>query len=179
LSVALLALALLVAVAACGGSTAAPSPKPALSSGVAHITVSSPDLPGRIPMQFTCDGAGTAPRIQWTSAQAKEWALEVLDPDAPGATFVHWLVYDLPGAASSVGPELPPGAVQGRNSRGQNAYTPPCPPLGPVHHYHFVVSALDATLGLSAGASRSELEAKMRGHVVAQGELVATYQRAT
>jgi Raf kinase inhibitor-like YbhB/YbcL family protein len=166
-------------VAACGGSAVTPSPKPAVpSSGVAHLTVSSPDLPGTIPRQFTCDGAGTAPRLQWASAQAKEWALEMLDPDAPGGTFVHWVVYDIPASANEVGAQLPAGAVAGRNSRGQNGYTPPCPPLGSVHHYHFLVSALDTALGLAAGASRTELEAKMQGHVIGQGELVATYQRA-
>jgi phosphatidylethanolamine-binding protein (PEBP) family uncharacterized protein len=68
--------------------------------------------------------------------------------------------------------------LQGRNSRGQNAYTPPCPPFGSPHHYHFVVSGLSTTLGAGAGLDRSQLEAKMQGYVIARGELVATYQRA-
>lgn len=143
-----------------------------------HLTVSSPDLPGTIPKQFTCDGAGGVPRIQWTAADAAEWVLEMTDPDAPGGGFVHWLVYGIPPSQHSVGPQLPPGAVEGRNSRGQNAYTPPCPPAGSAHHYHFSVSGLDHSTGLPAGASRTELEAKLQGHVIAQGELIVTYQRS-
>jgi len=145
---------------------------------VVHITVSSPDLPGTVPRQFTCDGGNKVPRVQWTSVSAREWALEMVDPDAPGGNFAHWVVYGIPATATSIGPQLPAGALEGKNGRGQSGYTGPCPPAGPAHHYHFVVSALDAALGLSAGVSRAELDARLSGHVIATGELVATYQRS-
>jgi len=144
---------------------------------VVHITVSSPDLPGTVPTPFTCDGGGHVPRLQWSSYAVKEWALEMVDPDAGSGGFVHWVVYGIPAAATSLGPQLPAGAVEGKNGRGQAGYTGPCPPPGPAHHYHFIVSGLDAGLGLSPGLSRSELDAKLTGHVVADGELVVTYQR--
>ena len=102
----------------------------------------------------------------------------MLDPDAPGGSFVHWLVYAIPQPATSIGQPLPAGALEGKNGRGQSGYTGPCPPPGPAHHYHFVVSGVDSNLDLAAGLTRSELDAKLTGHVVARGELVATYQRA-
>jgi len=167
----------LILIAACGPSQPA-SQKPASPSTVAHITISSPDLPGTVPAQFTCDGGGRVPRVQWTSYAAREWALEMLDPDAPSGTFVHWLVYSIPADATSVGPKLPTGALEGKNGSGRSGYTGPCPPPGPAHHYHFVVTALDSALGLSPGLSRSDLDGKIAGHAVATGELVVSYQRA-
>jgi Raf kinase inhibitor-like YbhB/YbcL family protein len=135
-------------------------------------------LPGTVPRQFTCDGGSLAPRLQWTSATVKEWTVLLIDPDAPvDGGFVHWLVYGIPATATAVGPQLPAGAVEGKNGRGQTGYTGPCPPKGPVHHYHFNVSGLDTALGLSAGLTRNELDSKMSGHVVAAGDLVATYGR--
>jgi Raf kinase inhibitor-like YbhB/YbcL family protein len=168
----------LVMLAACGGGgQAIPTKSSSPPAAIGHFTVSSPDLPGLVPRQFTCDGGNHVPRLQWTSYPVKEWALEMVDPDAPGGSFVHWVVYAIPAGITSVGAQPPAGALEGKNSRGQAGYTGPCPPPGPAHHYHFVVFGLDAALGLGAGLSRSELDAKMSGHVVATGELVATYQR--
>jgi Raf kinase inhibitor-like YbhB/YbcL family protein len=113
--------------------------KPASPPPFAHITVSSPDLPGTVPKQFTCDGGSHIPRIRWTAVAVTEWALEMVDPDAPGGEFVHWVVYGIPAGTTAVGPELPAGALQGKNGRGQAGYTGPCPPPGPAHHYHFIV----------------------------------------
>ena len=110
-------------------------------------------------------------------AAVKQWALEMLDPDAPGG-FVHWLVYAIPASTTSLEQPLPAGTLEGKNGRGQSGYTGPCPPPGPAHHYHFVVSGLDSNLELAAGLSRSELDAKLGGHVIATGELVATYRTA-
>ena len=101
----------------------------------------------------------------------------MLDPDAPGGTFTHWLVYGLPPGASSLA-AVPAGPAEGVNDFGRRGYGGPCPPRGAAHHYHLVVLALDTPLGLAAGAARSELEACTSGHVLARGELVATYQRA-
>ena len=144
------------------------------------LTVSSPDLlMGTFPREFTCDGANRLPRLQWSASPSgtQELAIEMLDPDAPGGTFTHWLVYGMPPNISSL-VTLPADAVEGVNDFGRRGYGGPCPPRGAAHHYHFVVLALDTRLGLAAGATRSDLESRIRGHVIGKGELVATYRRA-
>jgi len=131
------------------------------------------------PREFTCDGANRLPRLEWSTPPSgtQEVAIEMLDPDAPGGTFTHWLVYGIPPGISSVA-AAPAGAAQGVNGFGRRGYGGPCPPRGAAHHYHLVVLALDTRLGLAAGARRSDLESRISGHVLARGELVAIYQRA-
>ena len=144
------------------------------------LTVSSPDLQGgTFPREFTCDGANRRPHLQWSTPPpgTQELAVEMLDPDAPRGTFTHWLVYGLPPGTASLA-AVPASAAEGVNDFGKPGYGGPCPPRGPAHHYHLVVLALDTRLGLAAGATRPELESRIRGHVLAKGELVATYQRA-
>jgi Raf kinase inhibitor-like YbhB/YbcL family protein len=165
-----------LSLAGSGGSTVN-DPNPASPSS---LTVSSPDLPaGTIPREFTCDGANRRPRLQWSTPPpgTQELAIEMLDPDAPGGTFTHWLVYGLPPGLASLA-AVPAGAAEGVNDFGRRGYGGPCPPRGPAHHYHLVVLALDTRLGLPAGAARPDLESRISGHLLAKGELVATYQRA-
>jgi len=140
------------------------------------LTVTSPDLArGTFPREFTCDGANRLPRLEWSTPPSgtQEVAIEMLDPDAPGGTFTHWLVYGLPPSISSLS-AVPAEAAEGVNDFGRRGYGGPCPPRGVVHHYHFIVLALDTRLNLAAGARRSDLESRMRGHVLGRGELVAT-----
>ncbi len=144
------------------------------------LTVLSPDLAaGAFPTEFTCDGANRRPRLQWSTPPSgtPELAVEMLDPDAPGGTFTHWLVYGIPPGISSMA-AAPTGAARGVNGFGRRGYGGPCPPRGAAHHYHLVVLALDTRLGLAAGARRFDLESRISGHVLARGELVAIYQRA-
>jgi Raf kinase inhibitor-like YbhB/YbcL family protein len=101
----------------------------------------------------------------------------MLDPDAPGGTFTHWLVYRIPLGETSL-TARPAGASEGVNDFGRRGYGGPCPPRGAAHHYHIVVLALDTRLDLPAGATRSDLDARISGHVLGRGELVATYRRA-
>lgn len=148
---------------------------------VVTLTVASPDLAaGSVPPEFTCDGGNRPPRLEWGAppAGSRELAVEVLDPDAPGGTFTHWLAYAIPAEASGLGPSLPAGVLEGTNDFSRRGYSGPCPPRGAAHRYQFVVLALDTRLELPAGASRSELEARAEGHVIGRGELVATYRRA-
>jgi Raf kinase inhibitor-like YbhB/YbcL family protein len=162
---------------ACGGSNMNGGEEP----HVAPLSVTSPDLTGgSVPREFTCDGGNRIPRLSWSSLPtgSQELAVEVLDPDAPGGTFTHWLAYAIPAAASGLGPPLPAGVLEGMNDFGRRGYGGPCPPRGPAHHYHFIVLALDTRLGLQAAIGRSELESRVKGHVIGKGELVATYQRA-
>lgn len=146
----------------------------------APLAVASPDLAGgTFPREFTCDGANRLPRLRWSTPPAgtQELAIELLDPDAPGGTFTHWLVYGISASISGLA-AVPAGGAEGVNDFGRPGYGGPCPPRGPAHHYRFVVLALDTRLGLAAGATRSDLEARISGHVLGTGELVATYQRA-
>jgi len=137
----------------------------------------------QIPVKFTCNGAGISPQLAWDAPPAGtvSFALIVTDPDAPGRTFVHWVLYDLPAGVRALPEGLPrqlaDGARQGRNDFGDLGYGGPCPPPGSPHHYVFTLYALDAKLNLPVGATRAQVEAAMQGHILARGEMVALYQR--
>ncbi len=141
-----------------------------------------------IPVKHTCDGADVSPPLAWSGAppSAAAFALIVDDPDAPAGTWVHWVLYNLPGTAAGV-PEnvaktdqLPNlgGALQGRNDFRRPGYGGPCPPPGPAHRYFFKLYALDAPLSLKAGGSKADVERAMRGHVLGTAQLMGTYARA-
>lgn len=138
-----------------------------------------------IPQQFTCDGADVSPPLEWSGAPegTRSFSLVTEDPDAPGGTFFHWLIYDLPAGAhglpENVSPqkELSDGSRQGRNSFGRIGYGGPCPPRGPAHRYFFHLYALDKKLDLPPGASRDQLDRAMKGHVLAETKLMGRYQR--
>jgi Raf kinase inhibitor-like YbhB/YbcL family protein len=137
---------------------------------------------GEIPAQFTCDGANHSPPLSWSGAPAQTaaFALIVEDPDAPAGTFIHWVLYDLSGATNALPEGIPKGgslpqlggARQGRTSAGDVGYGGPCPPPGAPHHYHFRLFALDAKLGLEAGATRDQVMSAMRGHELGSAEIV-------
>jgi Raf kinase inhibitor-like YbhB/YbcL family protein len=135
-----------------------------------------------IPVAFTCDGAETSPPLAWNGdagAKPAAWALVVDDPDAPGGTFVHWVVLDIPPATRSVAAgAVPAGSTQATNSSGSAAYAGPCPPSG-THHYRFTVYALTAPTGLADGASTDDALAKIRSAAEAKGTLVGVYARGS
>jgi Raf kinase inhibitor-like YbhB/YbcL family protein len=132
-----------------------------------------------IPVKHTCDGANQSPALRWEGApDARSFALIVDDPDAPGGTFTHWVLFDIPGALR----ELPEGSasigVAGANDFSQAGYGGPCPPPGVAHRYFFTLSALDIlTLNLSPKAARRDVEAAMRSHIVGQARLIGRYRR--
>ena len=139
---------------------------------------------GMIPPQFTCDGQDISPPLSWSypPTNTKSLALICDDPDAPGKTWVHWVVYNLPPSSCSL-PEAVPagnkileGGLQGINDFKQLAYGGPCPPGG-THRYFFKIYALDRMLNLQPGATKSELEVVMKGHVIDRGELMGYYSR--
>jgi Raf kinase inhibitor-like YbhB/YbcL family protein len=138
-----------------------------------------------IPVEYTCDGSDVSPDLKWSTvpANTKSLALVCDDPDAPSGTFVHWVIYAIPvgenelqkGAAKI--PTLPNGAKQGKNGFGRIGYGGPCPPRGAPHHYFFRIYALDVNIGEPSGATRSQIDSAMKGHIVAEGHLMGTYQR--
>lgn len=139
----------------------------------------------QIPKRFTGDGEDISPPLAWEGApgDTQAFALIVDDPDAPGGTFVHWLLYDLgkdvdvleEGLAPS--PRVLGGARQGKNDFGRFGYGGPAPPPPAEHRYIFQLLALDAPTGLEAGAGRKELEAATEGHVLATAVLTGRYKR--
>ena len=170
-----LALSLLMAASA---ASAAPSFRFTDASGV-H--------PGKpIAKRFTCDGTDVPPKLVWRGVprRAKELALVLEDPDAPGGTFTHWLVYGLSPATTEWGragwSAYPPGGAStrsGRNDFGKIGYGGPCPPAGQMHHYVFRLLALDRKTTLARGADRAKFDHAIAHHVLAQARLVATYAR--
>jgi Raf kinase inhibitor-like YbhB/YbcL family protein len=138
-----------------------------------------------IPKKFTCDAADVSPEFAWTGAPdaTKSFALIADDPDAPAGTWTHWLIYDLPQGTTGL-PEntpkidvLPDGSQQGRNDFKKIGYNGPCPPPGTPHRYIFKLYALDQKLALKPGASKSEVEQAVQGHILAQTEVMGKYQR--
>jgi Raf kinase inhibitor-like YbhB/YbcL family protein len=134
---------------------------------------------GMIPPKHTCDGADVNPPLSLGNVPEKSVSLALIvdDPDAPMGTWVHWVVWNI-GSGTKEIPEnsVPRGALQGTNDFRKQGYGGPCPPSG-THRYFFKLYALDASLPLKAGATKAELERAMKGHVIAQAELVGLYRR--
>ncbi len=135
---------------------------------------------GAIPRDYTCDGADRSPPLRWTGApSAASYVLIMDDPDAPGGTFTHWVLYDIPGDRTELAEGEQKVGLAGGNDFGGRGYGGPCPPRGRgAHRYFFRLSALDIpSLKLSPGASRRDVEAAMRGHVLATATLMGRYER--
>jgi Raf kinase inhibitor-like YbhB/YbcL family protein len=138
-----------------------------------------------IPEQFTCKGEDRSPALEWSDAPAaaKSLALIVDDPDAPAGTWVHWVVFNIPARAHALPggvekkEQLPDGTRQGRNDFGRVGYNGPCPPPGKSHRYFFKLYALDGALGLAPGATKSDVERAMQGHVLAHAEWMGKFRR--
>jgi Raf kinase inhibitor-like YbhB/YbcL family protein len=152
-----------------------------MKPGTLEVASSSFGGGAPIPRRYTGEGEDVSPALSWSGAPAAtvEFALICDDPDAPGATaWVHWVLYAIPPDVTSL-PEGSAGVgIEGKNSAGKARYHGPMPPRAHgVHHYHFKVYALDRPAGLAPGATKTELLAAMKGHILAQGETVGTYER--
>ena len=143
-----------------------------------------------VPPRHTADGEDLSPPLTWSAVPegTKELALICDDPDAPGGTWVHWVIYGIPadakglpeGVARDERPPQPAGAVQGKNTwpDGENiGYRGPAPPKGGPHRYFFKLYALDVALPEGPGKTKEELLKAMSGHVIGQGQLMGTYER--
>lgn len=137
-----------------------------------------------IPGEHTGDGADRSPPLEWSDPPDGTVRLALLcdDPDAPRGIWVHWILFNLPGETRRLELGVPSGesaagGVHGRNDFGTLGYGGPAPPPGKPHRYFFQLYALDSALPLSAGATRDQLLAAMKGHVLAEAKLMGTYQR--
>jgi len=137
-----------------------------------------------IPRLYSCDGDDTSPPLRWTDPPegTQSFALIMDDPDAPMGTWVHWVIFNLPAntrmlaAGFPLDPQISNGARNGRNSWGRMGYGGPCPPDG-THRYFFRLYALDQILTLAPGANKAQVLQIIQGHILAEAELMGTYQR--
>lgn len=138
-----------------------------------------------IPSRYASDGENVSPELSWKDAppNTKSFALIVHDPDAPRAEgFTHWVVYNIGPGTGHIEEGVPDGkeikgvGMQGKNDTGKMGYVGPAPPSG-VHRYFFRLYALDCMLDLEAGASHPLVSAALKGHVLAQAELMGTYEK--
>ena len=149
-----------------------------------HLTSPVFENAGMIPAKYTCDGENVSPPLIWDSVPegTKSIALICDDPDAPGGTFVHWVLYNLPADMKELPEDIPHGEVlknaakQGITDFGRIGYGGPCPPKG-VHRYFFKIYFLDSEVGLSPGASKTQLLQAIGKHIKGQGQLVGKYKR--
>ncbi len=173
-------------VAAVSLLVACQAPTPDIS-GAVKFKLSSPafDDGGSIPQKYTCQGDNVSPELNWSEAPAgaKSFALIVEDPDAPGGTFTHWVLFDMSAGTKQLAEDSGPNntggpiGVSGNNSSGRAGYIGPCPPSG-SHRYYFRLYALDVpALNLQAGAARSEVEAAIQNHIVGTAETMGRYEK--
>lgn len=181
-----LALVATLAFTACGGSNSKTAPAtsaPSTAAVASTLTLTSDAFANNetIPVTYSCNGGGTSPALAWSGAPAgtKAFALIVHDPDAPlPGGFTHWIVVDLPASASSLPAAVPAGAAIAGGGTQLTAYRGMCPPPGAAaHHYHFRIYALDAQVGAASDTSKTDVEAAMQGHILAQTDLVGLFNR--
>ncbi len=165
----------------------------AAKGGKMALTVTSPAFKAgaNVPKKYTCDGKDVSPELKWSGVPAGTLSFAVImeDPDAPPGTWVHWVLFNIPGSAAGLREGRPKTEVLPDGSRhglswGVNeddfsriGYFGPCPPPGKPHRYFFKVYALDVPLELPAGSTKGALLEAMKGHVLAQGELEGLYGR--
>jgi Raf kinase inhibitor-like YbhB/YbcL family protein len=138
-----------------------------------------------IPRKHTCDAEDVSPLLRWDNVPpgTKAFVLIADDPDAPVGTWVHWVIYDLPAETKELAEgtakteTLEHGAQQGMNDFRRVGYAGPCPPPGLPHRYFFKLYALDAPTNLKPRASKQQLLDAIKGHILAEAQLVGRYGR--
>jgi Raf kinase inhibitor-like YbhB/YbcL family protein len=167
--------------------TATPTASPTPTVNSQFTLMSSAFTDGaKIPMQYTCEGAGTQPPLSWsaTPSGTQSLALTMYDPDVPKQVqakgyFDHWVLFNIPATTTNLTASTTVG-VAGNNGSGKAAYTGPCPPTNyepKEHRYIFTLYALDQMLGLKKGATRADVEKAAIGHTIATTTLMGRYQK--
>ena len=144
-----------------------------------QITSTAFNEGGYIPPLYTCDDQNVSPPLAWTGIPTSSISLAIImdDPDAPAGTWVHWVLYNLPPDTTSLEQGMTGLGMDGKNDFNRLGYGGPCPPRGSNHRYFIKIYALDAKLDLKSGATKNQLESSMRGHILAQGQLMGRYGR--
>lgn len=143
------------------------------------LTSSAFDNNQKIPGVYTCDGDNINPPLQISEVpeNAESLVLIMDDPDAPGGTFLHWMMWNIPVDLAEIAEnDWPEGAEQGENGAGELGYFGACPPSG-VHHYHFKLFALNRKLNVTSNITKSALEKEIEQSLIEKAELVGIYSR--
>jgi Raf kinase inhibitor-like YbhB/YbcL family protein len=175
---------LLVAIAGCGGDSDDDITTIPIAPEGVRLESSAFEDGGELPIRFTCDGEGISPPLRWSDvpARARDLALLVEDPDAPGGTFIHWAIWKLPFAEGGRGRVLEgnvaPEMDQGENDFGERGWGPPCPPEGDSpHRYVFTLYALDRLIARGKGAPADDVRDAIAADAFAADQLEVTYGR--
>jgi Raf kinase inhibitor-like YbhB/YbcL family protein len=143
----------------------------------AALTLSSPDFTNnnKIPAEFTCQGKNISPALSWSGApqNTQTFVLVERDPDAPMGTWVHWLLYNIPGSVHEIAQNSSAG-TSGLNGWNKLGYGGPCPPTG-VHHYIFTLYALDTNLNFPSKVKWEKIDEAMKAHILEKTELTGLY----
>lgn len=138
-----------------------------------------------IPAKYTCQGENINPELSIANVTSQTQSLVLVmddpdaatDPDGPGKTFDHWVLYNIdPNTKIISDNSTPSGSELGLTSNGSMGYTGPCPPNG-THRYFFKLYGLDTKLQLPEGAKKIDIESAMNGHIIDQAELIGLYQK--
>jgi Raf kinase inhibitor-like YbhB/YbcL family protein len=140
----------------------------------------------RLPERFASTADNMSPELSWTDVPPGTRSLVLIldDPDAPGRSFIHWIVYDIPVSIDHLDQAIDKNGIlpavgrakQGRNDMHKIGYDGPAPPKGQLHHYYFKLYALDKAVNLEPGTSVEEVRRAMNGHILAEAELIGTYE---
>jgi len=182
LSVSFTLVMIMLILASCGGSKVETTPA---STPASTLSLSSTVFQeaGSIPANYTCSGRNISPPLTWSIVPQGTQTFVLIMVDLDAGEFTHWVLFNLPSDISElqeiVSPQgqLPASALEGKNSFGKTGYGGPCPPSGRTHRYQFTLYAVNQSLNLTAGASRNQVFEAMQGHILAQGQLIGTYQR--
>jgi Raf kinase inhibitor-like YbhB/YbcL family protein len=191
ITICILGLCICLALAGCKGKEERPEKivERRIETGEAEMAfrVMSPAFEdgSEIPGKYTCVGRDISPEIRWENAPdgTKSFALICDDPDAPGVTWIHWVVWAIPPDAGNLPegtprhPTLEDGTTQGITDFGKIGYGGPCPPGGKPHRYFFKLYALDNVTDLESGATKQQLLEAMEGHILAEAQLMGTFAR--
>jgi Raf kinase inhibitor-like YbhB/YbcL family protein len=143
------------------------------------MTITSPafENSGKIPSLYSCDESNINPPLEFNNIpeNTKSLVLILDDPDSPGGTWDHWIVWNIPVINGIEEDSVPTGAIEGMGSSELDGYDGPCPPDG-THRYFFKLYALDTTLDLQSGSEKQDVEEAMKGHIITQSELIGLYE---
>jgi hypothetical protein len=143
------------------------------------VTSSAFSEGGKIPRLYTCDDQNVSPPLAWTGVPTNTVSLALImdDPDAPAGTWVHWVLFNLPPSLTGLEGGKNGGGTEGKNDFNKLGYGGPCPPRGSNHRYFIKVYALDRMLDLKPGSTKAQVENAIKGHILAQGQLMGKYGR--
>ncbi len=150
-----------------------------------NMTTTSFEHGAPVPVKHACDGDDVSPPLRWDEApkETVTFALIMEDPDAPGGTFTHWIVYNLPSDCRELEEIIPiekhlgNGATQGKNDFGKLGYGGPCPPKGTEHHYYFRLFALKKKLPPESANTAADFYNAINGLIIDKAEYMGTYRR--